>query len=127
MPAVVALVLLTGCGARSSDEATVVFVATSFHASLESSDGAAACALLTDQATHEIEKSSSSPCEEGVLDEQLEDPGAAARAEVFGEEARVEFSADTVFLTHGSEGWRVAAAGCEPSPREPYDCTIQGA
>jgi hypothetical protein len=124
--AAVALLLVTGCSPREADERSAADVAVAFHAAFAASDGRAACSVLTVSAAHEVEKSSSSACAEGVLEEELTDPGPALRTEVFGDEAWVRFGGETVFLTHDSSGWRVSAAGCQPSPREPYDCMIDG-
>jgi hypothetical protein len=48
--------------------------------------------------------------------------------DVFGHDAIVRFSGDTVFLARFPEGWRVTAAGCQPGPsdQKPYDCTVSG-
>jgi hypothetical protein len=125
--AVAVLVALAGCGGRESDEAAARRVAADFHAALDAGDGAAACGLLTEQSAHEVEKSSSSPCAEGVLDANVSDAGQPLRSLVFGDEARVDFESDTVFVSHRTDGWRIAAVGCQPSPTEPFDCQIQGA
>jgi hypothetical protein len=31
------------------------------------------------------------------------------------------------FLDEGPDGWRISAAGCEPTtPQQPYDCELEG-
>jgi hypothetical protein len=124
---VAAVLAVSGCAPRERDERTATNIALRFYAAVAAADGATACGLLTEPAQNEIEKSSSSPCDQGILDEELSDPGQPRRAEVYGDEARLELDGDTVFLSHEADGWRIAAAGCQPVPGEPDDCTIQGA
>ncbi len=54
-------------------------------------------------------------------------PGGAVEAvEVWGSDAQVRLSGDTVFLTDTPAGWRVTAAACEPRGELPYDCAVEG-
>ncbi len=46
--------------------------------------------------------------------------------EIWGGEAQVRLSGDTVFLTETSAGWRVVAAACEAQLEAPYDCEVEG-
>jgi hypothetical protein len=124
---IVATLSCVGCGSPDGPSRAASQSATTFYAALDASDGPGACAQLTEKAAHEVEKSSSSACPDGVLDEVLAPPGAVVSVDVYGTEAQVELEHDTVFVTYQHDGWRVAAAGCQPSPGEPFDCTIQGA
>jgi hypothetical protein len=45
---------------------------------------------------------------------------------VWGDEAQVRLSDDTLFLTHTSAGWKVVAAGCTPNGDLPYECRLEG-
>ncbi|MGI8662113.1 MAG: hypothetical protein ACR2LQ_02745 [Acidimicrobiales bacterium] len=124
--AVLAVVSLGGCATRDADAARATEAVVGFYEAFAAGDGAAACQALSEQAVHEVEKSSSKSCAEGIVDEQLDDPGQHVDTEVFGDEALATFESDTAFVTHVGSTWLVAAAGCEPKAGEPYDCTIQG-
>ena len=119
---VVAL-LLAGCaapadpGARSATEL--------LSAALAAGDGSAACRELSAAARAQVASVTGRSCAEGVL-ERLPDPGRARRAEVWGSQAQVRTSHDTVFLSHFAGGWKVVAAGCTPRPGQPYDCKVSG-
>ena len=117
-----ALVLLvSGCsGAERSD---VERVATEFEDT--SGDPQARCDLLTPQALEQVEEQWQKPCAEGIGDVPLEG-GSVEAVEVFGGDAQVRLSGDTVFLTKTRSGWRVAAAVCTPQAEGPYDCEVEG-
>jgi hypothetical protein len=44
--------------------------------------------------------------------------------EVWGEDALVHLSDDTLFLTW-DDGWVVSAAACEPRGDGPYECQLE--
>ena len=120
-----ALVGVSGCTGPGADEAARV--AESFD-QLASSDAAQACALLAPGTRAEVEKAAKKSCAEALGDEGLPDPSAVSGVDVFGHDAIVRFSGDTVFLARFPEGWRVTAAGCQPGPsdQKPYDCNVSG-
>jgi hypothetical protein len=45
---------------------------------------------------------------------------------VYGLQAEVILSGDTVFLSRFEDGWRVIAAGCTPQEGKPFDCLVKG-
>lgn len=45
--------------------------------------------------------------------------------EVWGDDAQVRLTGDTLFLTRTSAGWRVVAAGCRPAEEGPYACAVE--
>jgi hypothetical protein len=113
---------LTGCGpsATAAEQAAQRFVAA-----LEAKDGAAACALLAPLTVREVAQDA--PCPEAVLEEEVPTSAASVEGERYGEEALVRTGQDTLFLSLFADGWRVVAAGCEPSPDgPPYDCSVSG-
>lgn len=129
-PAVFACLLalpLAACGTadRQRDAAAV---AERFHAALEANDGAAACEELSEETASKLEQQEQKPCEEAILELELPKGGTVAvtRVEVrSGFTQLAEGGAD--FLDEGPEGWKVAAAGCEPTaPEQPYECVLEG-
>jgi hypothetical protein len=110
-----------GCSAAA--EPTVAAVAGRFGADLARHDGAAACAMLTDDARRDTE-SFGRDCASQLA--TLPDPGAVQQIEVWGDTAQARLAGDTLFLLQFPDGWRVSAAGCTPQGDAPYDCEVQG-
>jgi hypothetical protein len=113
--------LLSGCAGLEEHE--VRRVAGAFE------DPAAApadrCALLAPATLETLESDESAPCADAITSIPL--PGGTVEAvEVWGRDAQVRLSGDTVFLTETPSGWRVTAAGCEPRGEMPYDCQVEG-
>jgi hypothetical protein len=113
--------LVSGCA--SADAPNVERVATQFEDS--SGDPGARCDLLAPPALEQLEQQLGKSCAEGIGDVPLEG-GDVERVEVWGGDAQVRMSGDTVFLTETSTGWKVAAAVCSPQPEGPYDCEVEG-
>jgi hypothetical protein len=44
---------------------------------------------------------------------------------VWGDNAQVRLTGDTLFLTRTDAGWKVAAAGCVPQGEAPYLCRLE--
>ena len=120
--AALAALALTGC--TSSERPAVERVATDFEDS--SGEAAARCGLLMPKTLEALEEQAQAPCEEAIGNLPLEG-GEVERVEVWGGDAQVRLSGDTVFLSRTSSGWRVAAAVCTPRPEGPYDCEVEGA
>jgi hypothetical protein len=120
------LLLAAGCG-TTDREADVTAVADRFHAALEARDGAAACAQLSAETTATLERQEQRSCAEAVVELDLPAGARASRAEVYVTSALAELAADgAVFLDETSEGWRISAAGCEPTAGDrPYDCELE--
>ncbi|MFE5491394.1 hypothetical protein ACFQ7Z_15815 [Streptomyces virginiae] len=51
---------------------------------------------------------------------------ADAVADVYGWQAMVRLSGDTLFLSQFGKGRKVVAAGCTPRPDLPFDCQVKG-
>ena len=88
------------------------------------------CSILEPGTVEELESSDDAACEYTILHMGLPSGGEGRTAEAFGRGAIVELDNDTVFLVGDGNGdvhgWRVTAAGCEPRPERPYDCTVKG-
>jgi hypothetical protein len=119
---------IAGCGTgdRKDDAAAV---AERFHAALESGDGSSACDQLSEETTSKLEQQEGKPCEEAILSLKIPKGGAAAVERVEITSAYIglaEGSAD--FLDEGPDGWKISAAGCEPtsSTDQPYECELEG-
>ncbi|WP_086785134.1 hypothetical protein [Streptomyces caniscabiei] len=124
------LLLTAGCGSVEERRTAARDAAVDFERALGAEDGVAVCAVLAPGVRDEVEQSSGAPCEEAVLEEDVPFVAAAGDAvggvDVAGRQARVEFRADTLFLSRFSDGWKVVAAGCTPRPERPYRCLLKG-
>jgi hypothetical protein len=118
----VALVL-GAVACSSAEQPAVEGAVTRFAGAIARHDGAAACALLTDDARRSTETFGRS-CAEQVA--TLPDPGGVEQVEVWSDVAQVRLAGDTVFLVRFPDGWRVGAAGCTPEEEAPYQCEVQG-
>jgi hypothetical protein len=114
-------VLLTGCS--SAQEPEVRQVARTFED--PSGDAEMRCDLLAPATLAAFEKSKSAPCTEAVQDLPLEG-GAVESIEIFGGDAQVKLTGDTLFLAETRAGWRITAAACRPKGEAPYDCEVDG-
>ena len=114
-------VLLTGCSSASQPE--VEQVASAFED--PSGDPGERCDLLAPATWAAFEQDESAPCTEAVQDLPL-GGGGVESVQIWGGDAQVTFSGDTVFLTETSAGWRITAAACAPRAEAPYDCEVDG-
>ncbi|MDQ1032662.1 hypothetical protein QF035_010244 [Streptomyces umbrinus] len=115
-----------GCGTAAERQDDVRDTTAAFQAALSEGAYSRACSVLAPATVEELEQSASSPCAKALREESLRPGGALRNADVYGNQARAVLSADTLFLSHFSTGWKVVAAGCEPRPQEPYQCRIKG-
>ena len=113
--------LLTGCA--SSHEPEVERVATTFED--PSADPQERCDLLIPATRAALEQSGSALREEAIEDLPLEG-GAVDSVEIWGGDAQVKLTGDTVFLSETSDGWRITSAACTPRAEAPYDCEVDG-
>jgi hypothetical protein len=114
-------VLLTGCSSASQPE--VEQVASTFED--PSSDPGERCDLLAPATLAAFEQDESAPCTDAIQDLPLAGGGVES-VEIWGGDAQVTLSGDTVFLTETSAGWRITAAACAPRAEAPYDCEVEG-
>jgi hypothetical protein len=124
---VLAALGLAACG-TAERERDVAQVVERFHAALEQDNGAAACDEVSEETQSELESVLQQPCEEGILTLELPKGGRPVNARVYETSAAVDLAdGRTDFLDEGSQGWRISAAGCEPTaPDQPYDCVLKG-
>jgi hypothetical protein len=115
-------VALLASGCSSAERPEVERVATAFEDS--SGDPQERCDLLSPRTLEQLEEQLEKPCAEGIGDVPLEG-GEVESVEVWGGDAQVTLSGDTVFLTHTATGWRVDAAVCTPQVEGPYDCEVE--
>jgi hypothetical protein len=122
----VAALAAAGCG-TADREHDAAAVAESFHAALERGDGQAACDELGQETASKLEQQEKKPCEEAILSLELPKGGTVADTRVYVTSARTTLAeGGSDFLDEGPDGWRVSAAGCEPTaPSQPYDCELE--
>lgn len=117
--------VLAGCGAGEPRGAAAS--AERLYAAVAAQDGAAACAVLSEDTRLQLESDERRPCAEAVLELQLSGE-RATETEAYVTEAKVDLDGgDSVFLEETPAGWRVTAAGCRPMPGDetPYDCEVE--
>ena len=122
--AAITVVLAGTAGCHNpTDEASVRDATTAFFTAIAAHQDQGACDDLTPQAAQGL-ATSESGCAEQIGDLKL--PGGTIRAvRVWEDRAQVVLSGDTVFLVHLPQGWRIAAAGCRPQSKGPYDCDVE--
>ena len=116
-----AALMLTGCA--NAQEPEVTRVATAFEN--PSGNPEARCDLLAPATLKAFEKDQTSSCSDAVAQLSL-DGGTVTKVEIWGGDAQVSMSGDTVFLTETDAGWRVTAASCTSQGEAPYDCEVEG-
>jgi hypothetical protein len=122
------LALLVGACGTTDRETDAAAVTERFHAALEARDGQAACDELSEETASKLEQQEQKPCEEAILGLELPKGGTVAvrRVEVLNASMGLS-QGGTDFLSEGPEGWKISAAGCEPTaPEQPYECKLEG-
>ncbi|WP_456918853.1 hypothetical protein [Geodermatophilus sp. SYSU D00708] len=113
--------LLGGCAGLEADD--VGTVARVFEDA--SGDPAQRCELLAPATRAALESDESAPCADALEQIPLQG-GTVESVEVWGRDAQVRLSGDTVFLTESHAGWLVTAAACQRRGEAPYDCEVDG-
>lgn len=119
--------LLAGCAGRGSAEnEPVADTATRFLAAVASAPEQG-CGLLAPATLEEVE-ADGEQCADVLPDATGSVPTSGEpQVDVYGRDAMVRWGAQTLFLARFDEGWRVTAAGCEPTGEDlPYDCEVEG-
>ena len=117
----VAGLLLTGCSSMQQPE--VEDVATTFEDA--GADPATRCDLLAPATLAALEEEESTSCAEAIEQVPLQG-GDVESVQIWGGDAQVRLSGDTLFLTETRAGWRVTAASCRSKGEAPYDCEVEG-
>ncbi|MGJ6969073.1 hypothetical protein ACSDR0_44995 [Streptosporangium sp. G11] len=114
------LACVAGCASAAVPDAQRA--AQDFYAAVRDRQVERACALLAPEAAGSL-RTGDQRCETSIG--ALDLPGGQVLdTEVWGNEARVRLSGDTVFLHRFPAGWRVRGAGCTPRGDLPYDCEV---
>jgi hypothetical protein len=116
-----ACMVLTGCS--SMQQPDVEQAATTFEDS--GTDPETRCDLLAPATLAAFEEEESASCAEAIEDIALEG-GEVESVEIWGGDAQVRLSGDTLFLTETHAGWRITAASCQARGGAPYDCEVEG-
>ncbi len=116
-----AVLLLSGCS--SAQEVDVEHVARTF--ADPAVDPEQRCDLLAPATLAAFERGQSEPCTEAIAQVSRGD-GEVRSVEIWGGEAQVKLSGDTLFLTETGSGWRVTAAACRAQAEAPYLCEVTG-
>jgi hypothetical protein len=111
-----AVAMLAGCAATERPD--VERVATAF----AEGDPTARCSLLAPATVAALEREG--PC--AAAARAAPQGGQVLDTAVWGDEAQVRLSGDTLFLTRTGAGWKVVAAGCTPNGDLPYVCLLEG-
>jgi hypothetical protein len=115
---VLTLAGLAGCSSLSEPEVRDAAAAFS------SGDAAARCAMLAAGTLASLEREEEAPCPQVVGQLPL-GSGEVVSVQIWGEDALVHLTDDTLFLTLTESGWQVSAGGCEPQPDAPYVCRLE--
>ena len=116
-----ASLVLTGCSSTQQPE--VERVATTFED--PGADPQDRCDLLAPATLEAFEQDEEASCAEAIEQVPL-DGGEIESVEIWGGDAQVRSSGDTLFLTRTRAGWRVSAAACESRGEAPYECGVEG-
>jgi hypothetical protein len=121
LAAVALTALVTGCaGSRAPEVERVVGTFED-----PSADPEERCDLLVPATRAAFEQTRGAPCTDAIQDLALEG-GSVESVEIWGGDAQVKLTGDTVFLAETSAGWRISSAACRPQAEAPYDCEVDG-
>ena len=114
-----AVCALAPAACSSADEPVVREVAAAF----ATGDAQARCDLLAPATLSSV--ASDGPCPEALAELPL-GSGDLVSVQVWGEDAQVHLTDDTLFLTRTDAGWRVSAGACAPAGADlPYECELE--
>jgi hypothetical protein len=105
----------------NADEPDVRAAAASF----ADGDDQARCGLLAPATLSSLETEEGAACPEAIGQLPL-GSGEVVSVEVWGSDALVHLSDDTLFLTLDDARWLVSAAACAPGGEGPYECQLEG-
>ncbi len=114
--------VLAGCSSAQQPE--VEEVATTFED--PGADPQIRCDLLAPATLVAFEQDEEASCAEAIQQIPLGGGGEIESVEIWGGDAQVRLSGDTLFLTQTRAGWRITAAACESRGEAPYECGVEG-
>jgi hypothetical protein len=117
---------LTGCRSLAPDPAAAAAAAIAFRGAVRRSDGVSACRLLSPDVRSAVAQSAGKRCSAAIVGSGISGYGRPVHVDAYGQNARVVFADDVLFLADFPPGWRVTAAGCTPRVDRPYDCSVEG-
>jgi hypothetical protein len=127
LPAMLALLLLAGCG-QSDDRAIVRSTTERFLAAVDAKQGAVACGVLASDTRKALESEESKPCPQAIGSVNVAG-GAVVHVQVAITSAKVDLAGgESFFLSEEKPGWRISALGCRASAaptRTPFDCELE--
>jgi hypothetical protein len=91
---------------------------------LAGNDTTIRCALLAPAAVAALEHDESAPCVQALGQLPLSG-GRVVSSAVWGDNAQVRLTDDTLFLTRIDAGWKFVAAGCRAQEDAPYLCRVE--
>lgn len=113
--------VLTGCAVDTTAPARA---AVRFHTAVAAGQLDDACAMLSAETADRLPGPGQS-CAEALRALRLRPGGDVTEVAVWGEDAQVRLTGDTLFLHRFGDVWRVRAAGCAPVPDLPYECALE--
>ncbi|HEX6360478.1 hypothetical protein [Actinophytocola sp.] len=116
--------LLCFCTACAGNGDAVTTATTRFLDAVDQGDGEAACTMLSPPAEESL-TSDGTDCATALTELDLPSGGGVRTTSVWSDRAQVHTADDVLFLVDLSNGWRIAAAGCEQQPDEIYKCVLE--
>jgi hypothetical protein len=127
LPAMLALLMLAGCG-QSDDRATVRSTTQRFLAAVAAKQGAVACGVLASDTRKALESEESKPCPQAI-DSVAVSGGPVQHVQVAITNAKVDLAGgESFFLSEEKSGWRISALGCRATAtptKTPFDCELE--
>lgn len=81
--------------------------------------------MLAPPTRDELESSAGMSCVEAIEEEEIPSIGSIRDINVYGQQAMVAGTGDTVFLTDVNGAWSIMAAGCQPRAGRAYECVLE--
>ncbi|WP_229870558.1 hypothetical protein [Streptomyces longisporoflavus] len=120
------LAALSGCGSVQEREDAAADTVLRFQENLRGPDTTRGCAQLAPGTRDELEQTAELPCPRALSDAGLPTAVDVRAVDVYGRQARVVTTRDTLFLSSFPGGWKITAAGCTERPEMPYQCLVKG-
>jgi len=127
LPAMLALLMLAGCG-QSDDRAAVRSTTERFLAAYEAKQGAIACGVLASDTRKALESQESKPCPQAISSVEVSG-GSVVSVKLALTSAKVDLAGgESFFFSEEKSRWRISALACRPTTtptRTPFDCELE--